>query len=79
MDKRIAAGILNTTNAARGRPAPTRAYSRDWTPPDGKGTTYAIHAIPTPFWRQVRAKATREGVSLRALILGMLQAWLKDA
>ena len=32
---------------------------------------------PPTFWSDVRAKAKREGVSLRALILGLLKGWLR--
>jgi len=54
-----------------------RGYSRDFTP---RGETYArylLDKIPPTFWSDVRAKAKREGVSLRALILGLLKGWLR--
>lgn len=52
-----------------------RGYSREFTP----GRTekrYLLDHIPSDFWRQVRSKAKRENVSMRALILTLLKQWL---
>jgi hypothetical protein len=52
-----------------------RGYSTDFTP-RGAGKRYLLDQIPAAFWLQVRAKAKREGVSVRALILRLLTDWL---
>lgn len=61
------------------RPHPKQAgiaHSWDFTPgPDG-GLDYRLRSIPTNFWRSVRAKAKRERVSTRAVILRLLQSWV---
>lgn len=53
-----------------------RGYSRDFTPPTDAHARYLLDKIPAAFWRSVRAKAKAEGISLRALILGLLKDWL---
>lgn len=53
-----------------------RGYSRDFTPAPQGHAKYLLDKIPVPLWRDVRAKAKREGVSLRALILKLLTEWL---
>jgi hypothetical protein len=53
-----------------------RGYSRDFTPASEKHGRYLLDKIPAVLWRRVRAKAKREGISLRALILGLLKGWL---
>src|SRR5262245_6689315 len=39
------------------------------------GKRYLLDEIPAGLWREVREKAKREGVSIRALILGLLERW----
>lgn len=51
-------------------------YSRDFTP-KGEGKRYLLDDIPEGLWARVRAKAKRQGISLRALILGLLTDWEK--
>ena len=53
-----------------------RPYSDEF-PATGKTAAYSLRHIPMPLWRQVRAKAKREGVSLRTLILRLLTDWVK--
>jgi hypothetical protein len=53
-----------------------RGYSRDFTPRTETYGRYLLDKIPATLWREVRAKAKREGVSMRALILKLLQDWL---
>jgi len=55
-----------------------RGYSRDFTPHADTGKRYMLDAIPAGFWSAVRAKAKREGISLRALILQLLTTWLDE-
>lgn len=43
-----------------------------------KGKRYLLDAIPPGFWSEVRAKAKREQISIRALILGRLRDWLQS-
>lgn len=52
-------------------------YSRKFTPAPQGFRRYLLDRIPVPFWQQVQAKAKREKVSLRALILSLLEQWLK--
>lgn len=54
-----------------------RGYSRDFTPKTERRVTFTLDRIPPTLWLAVRAKAKREGVSLRALILGWLKAWVE--
>jgi hypothetical protein len=51
-----------------------RGYSTAFRP-RGKGKRYLLDAIPSTLWRDVRAKAQREGVSIRALLLSLLEDW----
>lgn len=53
-----------------------RGYSRDFTPSDDKGAQLNISRVPKSLLIQANAKAKREGVSLRALILGWLKEWV---
>lgn len=57
--------------------ASKRGYSRDFTPKTERRVTFTVDRIPPTFWAAVRAKSKREGVSLRALILGLLKEWLE--
>ena len=54
-----------------------RGYSRDFTPASEKHGRYLLDKIPADLWRRARQKAKREGVSMRATILGLLQEWLE--
>ena len=56
-----------------------RGYSRDFTPRSEKVGRYLLDQIPATLWAEVRAKAKREGISVRALILGLLKDWLRPA
>jgi hypothetical protein len=55
--------------------AKKRGYSDEF-PTTGHTTRYLLDHIPAIFWRSVRAKANREGVSMRTLILRLLRQWL---
>jgi hypothetical protein len=55
-----------------------RGYSRDFTPHGTTGKRYLLDDIPAGMWARVRAKAKREGVSLRTLILRLLTKWLEE-
>jgi len=54
---------------------PKRGYSRAFTPRT-EGSRYLLDKIPATLWRACQAKARREGVSMRALILQLLTTWL---
>jgi hypothetical protein len=56
-----------------------RGYSKDFTPHGQTGKRYLLDDIPAGLWSQVREKARRDGVSLRALILQLLTDWLNAA
>jgi len=54
-----------------------RAYSRAFRRPAGDaGRRYSLDAIPSALWAAATARAARDGVSLRALLLGLVSAWL---
>lgn len=54
-----------------------RGYSREFKPHGDSGKRYLLDQIPAGLWRDVQAKAKREGVSIRALILKLLTEWLQ--
>lgn len=55
-----------------------RGYSREFKPHGDTGKRYLLDEIPAGLWADVRAKAKREGVSIRALILKLLERWLQE-
>lgn len=57
-------------------PVPKRGYSRAFRPHGETGKQYRLAEIPAGLWRAVQVKAKREGLSIRALILGLLQDWV---
>lgn len=66
-------------------PAPTirrmakkRGYSREFKPHGDTGKRYLLDKIPAGLWREARDKAKREGVSMRAQILTLLETWVKE-
>jgi hypothetical protein len=54
---------------------PKRPYSMAFTARSG-ARRYLLSGIPPTLWERVRAKARREHIAVRALILGLLEAWL---
>ena len=52
-----------------------RGYSTAFKPHGDTGKRYLLDEIPAGLWRDVRVKAKQEGVSIRALILGLLAKW----
>jgi hypothetical protein len=54
-----------------------RGYTYDFTPKSEKHGRYLLDKIPADLWRRVRQKCKREGVSVRATILRLLDDWLK--
>lgn len=74
MKDETTATTTTTTRARRGRP-----YSRDFTPRGDTGKRYLLDGIPATLWASVRARARREGISVRALILQLLTAWVERA
>lgn len=57
------------------RPRRLRGYSKAFTPSDGIGQRYLLDKIPTPLWSAARVRAQREGISMRALLLQLLEKW----
>ena len=39
-------------------------------------TSYLLDGIPMSMWRRVRARARREGKSMRFILLTLVEAWL---
>jgi predicted HicB family RNase H-like nuclease len=56
--------------------AKKRGYSREFTPKTERRVQLLIDRIPPTLYDAVRAKAKREGISLRALVLGWLKKWI---
>lgn len=56
-----------------------RGYSKAFRPHGDSGKRYLLDEIPAGLWTLVRAKARRQGVSVRALILQLLTTWLEEA
>ena len=52
-----------------------RPYSREHTPKTARRLVLAADRVPATLFDAVRAKAKREGVSIRALILTLLYQW----
>lgn len=57
---------------------PKRGYSTDFTPRTERRVTLMIDRIPPTLLDAAKAKAKREGVSLRALVLGWLKDWTTE-
>jgi hypothetical protein len=53
-----------------------RPYSLDYTA-RANPRRYLLSGIPPTLWENVRAKARREGVAVRTLILRLLSEWLR--
>lgn len=53
-----------------------RGYSREFKPHGDTGKRYLLDEIPAGLWADVKAKAKRDGISIRALILSLLREWV---
>lgn len=53
-----------------------RAYSHEF-PFTETAKRYLLDSIPAGLWRRVQAKAKREGVSVRVIILRFLTSWVE--
>lgn len=56
-----------------------RPYSTAFRPHGDTGKRYLLDRIPAGLWADARAKAKREGISMRALMLGWLKDWVRTA
>lgn len=54
-----------------------RGYSREFTPKTERRVQLMIDRVPPTLLNAAKAKAKREGISLRALILGWLKDWIE--
>lgn len=52
-----------------------RPYSKAFTARSGP-RRYLLSGIPPTLWENARAKARREGVAMRTLILTLIEEWL---
>src|SRR5215831_7714423 len=69
----LAARLSDTSGMSRPKKtAPKRGYSREFSPRARTGKRYLLDEIPAGLWIAIRAKARREGTSMRALILRLL-------
>jgi hypothetical protein len=53
-----------------------RGYSRKFTPKTERRVRFEVDRIPPSLYDAVRAKAKREGISLRALTLELWSNWV---
>lgn len=56
-----------------------RGYSREFTPRTDRRIKIEIDRVPPTLADALRAKAKREGVSIRALTLTLWKGWIEDA
>lgn len=68
--------ILAMSEAAYTRGMVKRGYSREFTPKTERRVQLMIDRVPPTLLEAVKAKAKREGISLRALVLKLLKDWL---
>lgn len=54
-----------------------RGYSDEFPTTREKRVSFMLDKIPPALWIRVRAKAKRDGVSLRALLLGWCKRWVE--
>ena len=60
----------------RSTSTPTRGYSYAFTPhPNARPLTLSISRVPPPLMAAIRARAKRDGVSVRSLVLTFLSEW----
>lgn len=71
LDRRLRAAAITLAGMAKAK----RGYSREFPTTREKRVSFMLDKIPPALWIRVKAKAKREGVSLRALILGWLREW----
>jgi hypothetical protein len=60
------------------RPKGMRGYSRAFTPADGRGKRYMLDKVPAALLQAAKRKCKRERISLRAVLLSSLQAWVNE-
>lgn len=53
-----------------------RGYSKAFKPHGETGKRYLLDKIPAGLWADVKMKAKRENISIRALMLTLLTEWL---
>jgi hypothetical protein len=59
------------------RMAKKRGFSDEFPTTREKRVYFMLDKIPPALWIRVKAKAKREGVSLRSLILGWCKEWVE--
>jgi hypothetical protein len=68
---------VRKANGYARRMAKKRGYSGEFPSTREKRVYFMLDKIPPALWIRVKAKAKREGVSLRALILGWCKEWVE--
>lgn len=53
-----------------------RGYSKDFKPHGDTGKRYLLDDIPAGLWSEARAKAKRDGMSMRGLLLTLLKKYV---
>ena len=57
---------------------PKRGYSREFTPQTERRVRFEVDRIPPTLMEAVKAKARRDGISLRALTLRLWKRWIDE-
>lgn len=70
--RRTQEAVVNTGKLAA---MAKRGYSREFTPQTERRVRFEVDRIPPTLYEAVKAKAKREGVSLRALTLRLWKDW----
>jgi hypothetical protein len=55
-----------------------RGYTYEFTPKSEKHGRYLLDKVPADLWRRVKAKSKRDGISIRAYLLGCLTRWVDE-
>jgi hypothetical protein len=74
--QRQAGRQTGTTTTLAGMVKAKRAYSREFTPQTERRVQFLIDRVPPTLLAAVKAKAKRDGVSLRTLTLRLWTEWL---
>jgi hypothetical protein len=69
---------MNTEGVGYTRGMAKRGYSREFTPRSERRVRFEVDKIPPTLFEAVKAKAKREGISLRALTLTLWKDWLNQ-
>ena len=73
---RVHSAAAPRRNTAKLADMAKRGYSREFTPKTDRRVRFEVDRIPPTLFEAVKAKAKRQGISLRALTLTLWREWL---